>query len=109
MRAGGARLGDDNDGLWLSRPGRDDQPQFANILHSRGQFDYDGLEAEVVEGARRLVAQHPDIGALLLECSDMPPFAAAVQRAVRLPVFDFITMIRWIYSAVVQKPYEGMC
>jgi hypothetical protein len=89
--------------------GLGDQPEFANILHSRGQFDYERLEGEVVAGARQLVASYPDIGAILLECSDMPPFAWAVQRAVGLPVFDFITMIRWIYSGVVQKPYEGIC
>jgi hypothetical protein len=89
--------------------GLEDQPEFANILYSRGQFDYDRLQAEVVDGARRLVARYPDIGALLLECSDMPPFAADVQRAVRLPVFDFITMIKWIHSAVAQRPYEGIC
>ena len=57
--------------------------------------------------AQQLVAEHPDVGAILLECSDMPPFAAAIQRAVGLPVFDFITMINWIYHGVVQRPYEG--
>lgn len=89
--------------------GLGDQPQFSNILHSRGTFDYDALEQEMVDGARRLVAESPDVGAILLECSDMPPFASAVQHAVGLPVFDFITMIRWIHHAVVQRPYEGYC
>jgi len=88
--------------------GLGDQPQFSNILHSRGAFDYDALEMEVVQGAQRLQADHDDLGAILLECSDMLPFAHAVQRAVGLPVFDFITMIRWIYHAVAQRPYEGI-
>lgn len=88
--------------------GLEDQPEFSKILYSRGEFDAGRVEQEVVEGARRLVREHPDTGAILLECSDMPPFAAAVQRAVKLPVFDFITMIRWVYSAVVQRPYEGI-
>ena len=83
-------------------------PQFSNILYSRGEFDYDQIEQEIVDSARRLVAEQPDVGAILLECSDMPPFAWAVQRAVGLPVFDFITMINWIYHGVVQRPYEGI-
>jgi hypothetical protein len=37
----------------------------------------------------------------------MPPYAWAIQNAVRLPVFDFITMINWIYDAVVRKPFAG--
>jgi hypothetical protein len=47
------------------------------------------------------------VGAILLECSDMPPFAWAIQSAVQLPVFDFITMLNWIYYGVVQHPYQG--
>jgi Asp/Glu/hydantoin racemase len=88
--------------------GMEDQPEFNNILQCRGEFDYDRLEQELVDGARRLVARNPEVGAVLLECSDMPPFAAAIQRAVRLPVFDFITMIKWIQSALVQRPYDGV-
>ncbi len=88
--------------------GLEDEPEFAKITYSRGEFTPAKVEAEVVEAARRLVAAHPDTGAILLECSDMPPFAAAVQRAVRLPVYDFITMIRWVYHGVAQRPYEGI-
>ncbi len=88
--------------------GLEDQPQFSAITYSRGEFDYDKIEQEVVVGARRLVAENPNVGAILLECSDMPPFAWAVQRAVGLPVFDFITMIKWVYHSVAQRPYMGM-
>jgi hypothetical protein len=88
--------------------GLGDKPQFSNILYSRGKFNYDEIEREVVDGARQLVADQPDIGAILLECSDMPPFARAVQSAVRLPVFDFISMINWIYHGVVQRSYAGI-
>jgi len=89
--------------------GLGDRPEFGNILHSRGEFNYDRLEQEVVNGAQQLVAEHPDVGAILLECSDLPPFAWAIQRAVKLPVFDFITMINWVYHSVVQRPYQGIC
>lgn len=89
--------------------GLEDKPEFGKILYSKGEFDYDRLEQEVVESAQEMVREHPDIGAVLLECSDLPPFAAAVQDAVGLPVFDFITMINWIYRALVQRPYTGIC
>ncbi len=88
--------------------GLEDQPEFANILYSRGQFDYDRLEAEIVGAAQRLVAREPAVKAILLECSDMPPFAYAVQQAMQMPVFDFITMIRWVQSALAQRPYAGI-
>lgn len=94
-------------GVPIACAGMEDQPEFRSILDGTGKFDYDRLEQELVGRARQLVAEHPDVGAILLECSDMPPFASAIQRAVRLPVFDFVTMINWIYHGVVQRPYEG--
>lgn len=87
--------------------GMEDQPEFRNILEGTGGFDYDRMEQELVRRAQQLVAEHPDVGAILLECSDMPPFAWAIQSAVGLPVFDFVSMINWIYHGVVQRPYEG--
>lgn len=88
--------------------GLGDKPEFSAILKSdRGSFNNKLLCAEVVNAAEQLVKDHQDIGAILLECSDMPPYAAAVQKAVNLPVFDFITMINWVHNSVAQKPYYG--
>ena len=85
-----------------------DQPEFSAILQSdRGHFNTDGVRAEIVGAVTTMVQEHPEIGAILLECSDMPPYSADVQRAVNLPVFDFITMINWVHQAVAQKPYYG--
>ncbi len=87
--------------------GMEDQPEFRNILEYGGQFHYDKFEAEVVSRAQQLVTENPNVGAILLECSDLPPFAWSVQKAVKLPVFDFISMINWIYHGVVQRGYSG--
>ena len=57
--------------------------------------------------AKKLVEREPDIGAILLECSDLPPYAKAIQAATGLPVFDFNTMIDMVFHAVVQKTYYG--
>lgn len=86
--------------------GLQDAPEFSAILQGRGEFDHDLVRAEVVAAARQLCAD-PEVGAVLLECSDMPPYAAAIQAAVGLPVFDFTTLIRWLHSAVAQHPYAG--
>lgn len=82
-------------------------PEFSAIIESRGSFDNDIVREEVVNAALELVRDNPDIGAILLECSDLPPYAADIQRAVGLPVYDFITMIRWAHMATTQRPYDG--
>lgn len=83
------------------------EPEFSAIIENRGAFDNEIVRQEVVDAAVRLATENPDLGAILLECSDMPPYAADVQRAVKLPVYDFITMINWVHHATSQKPYYG--
>ena len=87
--------------------GAQDLPEFRNILEGTGRFNSHKLEQELVGLANQMVAKNPDIGTILLECSDMPPYAWAIQNATRLPVFDFITLIDWIHQGVVRRPFTG--
>ena len=57
-------------------------------------------EAEVVAAARRLIARHADIGAVLFECTNFPPHRAAVEQATGLPVYDVFTLIGLLRSAM---------
>lgn len=81
--------------------------EFATVVNMRGYFDNTIARREIVDLAMELVREHEDIGAILLECSDMPPYAADIQAATQRPVFDFITLIRWLHSGVAQRPYTG--
>jgi hypothetical protein len=76
------------------------------VLEEKGSLDTDLVEAEVLEAARALTAAG-DVRALLLECSLLPPYAAAVQEETGVPVFDYNTMINFVYSAVVRRRFEG--
>ncbi|KQC06337.1 MAG: hypothetical protein APR62_01235 [Smithella sp. SDB] len=87
--------------------GMEDQPEFRNILECSGKLNYDRYENEVVGRAQKLVVENPNVNAILLECSEFPSVARSVQRAVKLPVWDYISMINWIYHGVVQRVYKG--
>lgn len=80
---------------------------FAPIRYIKPYLDNAALTRDLVAVVRELKKAHPEIGAVLLECSDLPPYAAAIQAEVGMPVFDFITLINWVYRAVVQRPYYG--
>ena len=95
------------DGADLVFTGAENLPQFRNLIEGTGHFDSCRLEQELVGLAEQLVEEHPEIGAILLECSDMPPYAWAIQNAIKLPVFDFITLIDWVQRAVVRRPFAG--
>jgi Asp/Glu/hydantoin racemase len=62
---------------------------------------------ELRETAVRLVRDNPDVGAILLECTNMPPYSAAIQEATGLPVFDVITLINYVHAALRPRPYAG--
>jgi len=87
--------------------GAQDLPEFQNILRCTGHFNPARLEKELVGLSKKLVAENQDVGAILLECSDMPPFAWSIQNATGLPVFDFTTLINWVYNAIVRRPFTG--
>ncbi|MFT5507646.1 MAG: Asp/Glu/hydantoin racemase [Hyphomicrobiaceae bacterium] len=70
-------------------------------------MDVDLMRAELVDVARELHADNPDMGALLVECSNFPSFSTDFQEATGLPVFDYIAFIELMYRSVVQRPYNG--
>ncbi|MGE5202501.1 MAG: aspartate/glutamate racemase family protein, partial [Acidobacteriota bacterium] len=77
------------------------------VLDEKGSIDATLIEEEVVGVVRQTKEERPDLGAVLLECSMLPPYARAVQEAVDLPVFDFVTMIDFLYSGTHRKRYDG--
>lgn len=61
--------------------------------------DIDVLEKEVVDAAVGLARAHPDVGAIVLECTNFVPFSQAMRRATGLPVFDLFTLVTQVYEA----------
>jgi len=68
---------------------------------------YDQLEQEVVEIAVDFYQSHSTMGALVIECSAMQPFARAIQREIDIPIFSWGTLLDYAYSVVVHRDYYG--
>jgi hypothetical protein len=77
------------------------------IMEENGTLDSDAIAAELISVCEALVTKHPNVGALLLECSEFPAYSAAVQAAIRKPVFDFMTMLDYVYDSVARRAYAG--
>lgn len=41
-----------------------------------------------------------DIGAFVLECTDLPPFSQSIRKTTGLPVFDFVTLTNFVYQGI---------
>ncbi len=98
-------------GVGISEPpaavaGMEDAEEFSSVfLGGKRTIDIEKCRKEMVETALKLVTDYPDVGSLVLECTNMPPYARAVQKAVGLPVFDVVTLINHARSVVVQRGY----
>ncbi len=81
--------------------GLEDSAEFSRILADpKATPIVERLESEVVDLARQLVSEERGTGAIVLECTDLPPFAAALRRALRLPVFDIVTLATWVHESL---------
>lgn len=81
--------------------GMEGEKEFTRVLlDNELELDVDAAREEHVRVARRLVGDHPDIGAIVLECTNMPPYAADVQRVTGLPVFDIVSLVTMAHGAL---------
>ena len=95
----GAGIGRD---IPLAIAGLEGEKEFTRVLlGDELELDVDLAREEHLRVARRLLAEHPDVGAIVLECTNMPPYAADIQRETGLPVFDVVSLVRMAHEALV--------
>ena len=91
-------------GVPLDTPlvGTENGKEFFHVLIKAEKEDMDIslAEQDVVEAGKELVAKYPGVGAIVLECTNMPPYAAALQAEVGLPVYDIYSMITWFHAGL---------
>ncbi|MCR9156265.1 MAG: aspartate/glutamate racemase family protein [Rhodobacteraceae bacterium] len=76
------------------------------ILGNEPEMDVAAAEEDNVDAARKLVASNPDIGALVLECTNMGPYAPAIRAATGVPVFSILSFVTWFQSALSPRTFR---
>jgi hypothetical protein len=81
--------------------GVDPEGAFARaILEDLPWLDAAAAEREFLAAGDALVARHPDIAAVVLECANMPPYARALRERLGMPVHDMVSFGRWFYAGL---------
>ena len=89
--------------------GMENEEEFTHmILEDRLEMDVDKCRAEHVKVARKLVEENPDVGAIVLECTNMPPYSKDIQEATGLPVFDIVSLVNFVHHALVKTHPTGI-
>lgn len=71
------------------------------------EASYQKAEAQMIACCRAFAEKYPDIGAIMLECTGMQPFARAIQRELGLPMFSWGTLLDYAYSVINHRAYYG--
>ena len=62
---------------------------------------------DVLDAGADLVRRHPEVGAIILECTNMPPYADALRHATGRPVYDVYSMITWFHAGLRPRAWQG--
>lgn len=72
-----------------------------DILGDAPQIDFAACRDDMITAARDFVKAHPELGAIVLECTNMTPYAADVRRETGLPVFSIYSYLKWFHESLV--------
>ena len=79
---------------------------FRWIMQGDNTVPIEVLREEVVAAARRLVRDHPNVGAIVSECTNLTPFSAEIVRATGLPVYDMVSLLHWFHAGLRPRTYQ---
>ncbi|HTN09629.1 MAG TPA: aspartate/glutamate racemase family protein [Acetobacteraceae bacterium] len=81
--------------------------EFFRVLIKAEATDMDVALAaqDILDAGRALVAAHPEVGAIVLECTNMPPYAHALREALGLPVFDIYSLVTWLHAGLRPRDF----
>ncbi len=77
------------------------------ILGDELELDVTAARRDNVQAALVLQTAHPDLGALVLECTNMEPYRVDIAAATGLPVFSIQTFVTWFQAGLVPRRYLG--
>jgi Asp/Glu/hydantoin racemase len=73
------------------------------ILENRLELDVDASRQDNIDAALALKVANPDLGALVLECTNMVPYAADIRDATGLPVFSIYNFVCWFQASLAPR------
>jgi len=81
---------------------------FHFIMENRPTMDVNACRLDLLDAGRQLVSDHPDVGAVVLECTNMGPYASELRRELGIPIFSGISFINWFQSGLLPPLYSGI-
>jgi Asp/Glu/hydantoin racemase len=78
------------------------------ILGDEMDYDLEAARRDLLAAGDALVTRHPNTGAIVLECTNMVPFAADLSAHLGVPVYSIWTFVTWFQSGLKPPRFPGM-
>jgi Asp/Glu/hydantoin racemase len=75
------------------------------ILDDHESLDFEACRLDILDAAAELVTQHKGIGAIVLECTNMVPYAADVRKLTGLPVYSIYSFVSWFQAGLAPRKF----
>lgn len=76
------------------------------ILDDQPSIDFADCRLDLLDAARELVTTFENIGAIVLECTNMTPYAADIRKLTGLPVYSIYSLVRWFHQGLVPDRFH---
>ncbi len=78
---------------------------YATMVNGQMDFDVKASRKELLAAAGALAQENPDLGAIVLECTNMIPFAHDIQRHTGMPVYSYYSLVTWFQSGLTPRQF----
>ncbi len=78
-----------------------------HILGDRPGIDTAAVRSELIEAGRALVRREPTLGAVVLECTNLAPYAGSLADELDLPAYDVCSLVRWLWRGAARARRAG--
>ncbi len=73
---------------------------FRWIMQGLPDITAEQLQPDVLGAARQLLAEHPEVGAIVSECTNLTPYARAIVAETGVPVYDMVSLMHWFRTGL---------
>jgi Asp/Glu/hydantoin racemase len=75
------------------------------IIGDEAMLDVAAAEQDIIDAGQALVERNPEIGAVLLECTNMAPYARALRQHLGLPIYDIYSFVTWFHAGLSPRDF----
>ncbi|MBE1297675.1 aspartate/glutamate racemase family protein [Phycobacter azelaicus] len=76
------------------------------ILADRPEMDFAACRLDMIDAGKAMMRQHSDVGAIVLECTNMAPYARDLRKVTGLPVYSIYSFISWFQSGLQPRRFD---